>query len=111
MINELHGAPIEIMSPTVMAQRPLTTGSVLVPPLHHGAEPEVTNNAEQIMFDKADIATRISKFESDKARLLEEIAELVKDADANKHRIRWRKRQIDSLDEMLVVLGAGHAAD
>ncbi len=109
-LDALHNAGIEIMSPTVMAQRPLPADALLVPPEHQGPEPE-TGRVETLMFDKAEVAARIIQFEADKARLLAEVVELQGDAEANAHRIRWRERQIDALEQMLATLNTGHETD
>ncbi len=109
-IDALHAAGIEIMTPNVMAQRPLHSEAALLPPAHYGAEPTPTQAAEQLMFDKAEVAARIDKFNADKLRLEGEIAELSDDPDGNEHRIRWRQRQIEALDEMLSTLHQGHDA-
>ena len=112
VLDSLHHADIEVMSPSVMAQRPLPTDSVLVPPHHYGAEPNTHGHAEKLMFDKAEVAARVHQFEADRARLQREIEELLaEDADGNEYRIRWRRRQVESLEEMLSTLGAGEETD
>jgi small conductance mechanosensitive channel len=55
ILDELHGAGIEIVSPNYMNQRQLAEGRRVLPPPRPAAAPEKTGEeAEQIIFDKAD---------------------------------------------------------
>lgn len=60
VLDELHGAGIEIMSPSFMAQRPVTEGARVVPVgvATVAAAPQVAK-PEQVAFDKAEEAGRI----------------------------------------------------
>ena len=67
VLDSLHGAGIEIMSPSVMAQRPLPPEQRLVPAPTEGAtapapgtdtEAQAEAKAEAIVFDKAESAAR-----------------------------------------------------
>ena len=106
VLDALHDAGVEVMTPNVMAQRPI--GDEAQRPVGPTSSEAHSNHAEQIMFDKADVAARIAQFEADKKRLEEEVKSLSDDPETNEHRIRWRNRQIESLNEMLATLKQGH---
>lgn len=69
VLDVLHEAGIEIMSPTVMAQRPVPSETLLMPKRSRRSVPEPdsagTPDPEKLIFDKADEA---ENFEEAKAR-------------------------------------------
>ncbi len=75
MIDHLHAADIEIVSPSVMVRRPLPEGCRIIPagadrPLH----PHIlTETVENLAFDKAEKAEAIEVLRKEKQRLLAEI--------------------------------------
>ena len=109
VLDRLHGAGIEIVSPNVMLQRPLPADSPLVPPLRVSETEDETSKAEDLMFDKATLASRMEKFRHQRDKLEHEIGkyekELTKSEDVAKQglelEIAWRKHQITSLDALL----------
>lgn len=81
MLDKLHGAGVEIVSPTYMNQRQLKVDQPAIPP----AIPETAKVVEgdddvpeELIFDKAEEAARVEKLQEERAALIEEIAELKK---------------------------------
>ncbi|HEY5645712.1 MAG TPA: mechanosensitive ion channel domain-containing protein, partial [Pseudomonadales bacterium] len=61
MLDRLHADGIEIVSPSFMNQRPLDSGQRMIP-LSPAAEQAMDDtHAEQLMFDKAEVAARVSQ--------------------------------------------------
>lgn len=57
VLDVLHGAGIEIMSPTIMNQRPVSEGQEVLPEPMAQAEPASNEStAEELVFDKAEVA-------------------------------------------------------
>ncbi len=77
MLDSLHQAGIEIVSPTFMNQRQLKPEKIFIPEGSHRAKPKVSQvdeiHPEERMFDKAEIAESEAKAEE---RLKEVIAEM-----------------------------------
>jgi len=64
MLDNLHAAKIEIVSPTFMNQRPLKVDSTVIPQKKRSRKPKVaeeTQSPEDIIFDKADEAQKIEE--------------------------------------------------
>jgi small-conductance mechanosensitive channel len=85
MLDSLHRAGIEIVSPTFMNQRPLEPGQIFIPEGSHRTkrEPglEDESRPEERMFDKAEIAEHEAKAEDKLKKVNEEIQQLDKQAD------------------------------
>jgi small-conductance mechanosensitive channel len=60
MLDQLHGAGIEIVSPTFMNQRQLTPSSSTIP-RDAAAEAIEVNDFESLVFDKADLAESVEE--------------------------------------------------
>ncbi len=109
VLDRLHGAEIEIVSPTVMLQRPLPVDAALVPPFRYSKTAEEASSAEDLMFDKAKLASRIENFQNQRDQLELDIdqyeKDLAKSDDSTRHEleleIAWRKRQVISLNALL----------
>jgi len=103
MLDTLHGAGIEIMTPNVMNQRPIPPDVPMIPRLETGPEEETElGQAERMMFDKAEIAARIEGFRQQSAELEAEIKALQDtDADANAAEISWREHQVAALRDII----------
>lgn len=75
MLDKLHAAGIEIASPTLMVQRPVTPGERFIPRMRprprRVAEAEVA--PEDLVFDKADKAEMLSRLQHERADLEERI--------------------------------------
>ncbi|NNC82617.1 MAG: mechanosensitive ion channel [Flavobacteriales bacterium] len=74
MLDALHEADIEIVSPTFMNQR-VVTEKVYIPALSHAVD-EDNGAVEKIIFDKADLAERLEKEKLDIKELEVKIGEL-----------------------------------
>lgn len=78
-LDSLHGAGVQIMSPTFMGQWRLDTGEKILPQpvaAPPPPPPESGEAPEEIIFDKADLAASITKLEEERTQLLEKIEEL-----------------------------------
>lgn len=102
MLDRLHDANIEMVSPAFMNQRPISSTKPFIPAkIRPENAEEEDGKAEQMMFDKAELAERKVKFVDQKNKLEIEIEELKKEDDPPQMEIGWRKKQIVSLDEII----------
>ena len=107
-LDHLHEAGIEVVSPSFMNQRQLSVEHKVIPrrfdppkdPVE-ASEDEPEANPEDLMFDKAAIAGRLADLREQRQRLAAEIKALQKDHDDEDMEIRWRVRQLESLDAIL----------
>lgn len=111
VMDALHEHNIEVMTPSVMAQRPLPPDEVVTPdpsPTRGSSQvaaPEI-GKAERMMFDKAEMAARIADFRHQSEQLAQEIAELEADkSQDNTREIAWRKNQLSALTNLLAGTG------
>lgn len=74
MMDSLHEAGIEIVSPTFMNQRPIA-GQVFVPESQPARDPAPTRSPESLIFDKAEQAESIEILRTRYKALADEIAE------------------------------------
>lgn len=83
MLDCLHQAGIEIVSPSFMNQRPLTQEQVFIPqPAVRSRDPEpvpATGAPENVIFDKANEAERIEHLKDHREQLLARVRELQTD--------------------------------
>lgn len=106
MLDSLHEAGIEIASPSIMSQRPLQEGQVIMPQRHILSTDE--QGVETLMFDKAELVARIDKFEAQKATLENEIGTLCKEGGEHVEReTAWRERQMKTLEAVIETLRRG----
>ena len=86
MLDSLHEAGIEIVSPTFMNQRQLKPEQIFVPKGSRQKKPEPALadelRPEERMFDKADLAENEAKAEEKLKSVIEEIEKLDKDKEA-----------------------------
>jgi len=103
MLDALHRGGIEIVSPTFMNQRQLSTDQVFIPEtkramkaeLHVAEEPR----PEERMFDKAELAETESKMEQELKDVVEELDALKKtDEEASKARIGELEARLAELE-------------
>jgi len=96
VLDQLHGAGIEIMSPTFMGQRQLIEGARMVPVSVHPvpARPSVTEGPrpEEVAFDKAEEAGRIERLRRDLEDLQREIEAAEKSGDEEREGTLETKR-------------------
>ncbi len=103
VLDVLHGDGIEIMSPSVMAQRPLASGEHLIPAPRTVLAPvaEEHGKAERLMFEKAAVAARLERFRGFAKKLEVEIAELEKAEDVDPAHVARRKGRLDGLKDVI----------
>ncbi len=103
ILDTLHNGGVEIMTPTVMNQRPIEPNVAVLPKEQHAPEADTdSGKAESMMFDKAELAARIERFRENAVKLDEEIKELEdKDPELHAAEIAWRKHQIQSLNDLV----------
>lgn len=119
VLDTLHRAGIEIASPSLMGQRPIPTGTRLVPeesaPAHTVTTGSTESLPEDIVFDKAEEAQRIEQLRLDRKTMAEELKELearCEDSDSagGAHlevEIARQKRQLEDIDRFLARIDRG----
>jgi small-conductance mechanosensitive channel len=113
VLDALHGAGIEIVSPGFMNQRQLDPTHRFIPaatPAAQSAEDDSARaDAEALMFDKADTIARLGELQQTRERLRAEIAALQEGRPGTEHlearrrklELAWRERQLAALEETL----------
>ena len=103
ILDTLHRAGIEVMTPTVMNQRPLDPALPLIPKRALTPDTvEASGQAERLMFDKAELATRIETSREQIAVLTVELKELKAGENAdNALEITWREHQIRAIENFI----------
>ena len=85
MLDSLHRAGIEIVSPTFMNQRQLKQDQIFLPKGSHRSKPKSTpadeSRPEEKMFDKAELAEHEAKAEDKLKDVVEELKQLDKETD------------------------------
>lgn len=110
VLDSLHAAGLEIVSPAFMNQRQLAPAQTIMPDSRVAGEgePEPRTEPEQIMFDKAQLAGRLIKLQQERDELAVEIEALEKTAaragDPGSPEIARRRRQLDALDDIIDTL-------
>lgn len=89
ILDELHDAAVEIVSPTFMNQR--NVSDVLFIPKKSYMKEHEDSEAEKMIFDKADLAEKLEKAQLDIKELDERIAELTEKVKQNDGDINLRK--------------------
>ena len=85
MLDTLHGAGVEIVSPNYMNQRVQSSDQRSIPKHKAPArKPKEEGSAEAIIFDKAEQAAELEVIASEEKQLLEEAKELEKEAGSKK---------------------------
>jgi len=101
MLDVLHTAGVEIVSPSFMNQRQVAE------PVLPDVAPERTEeaeHAESLMFDKAELAARVETLREQHDTLAEELKTLQKEDPDAGHQIAWRERQLKSLEAIMQTL-------
>jgi small-conductance mechanosensitive channel len=87
MLDSLHRAKIEIVSPTFMNQRQLKPEHLFIPKTSRSSKPKLSAveepKPEEKMFDKAELAEHEAKAEERLKAVIEEIEKLDKDDDGS----------------------------
>ena len=113
VLDALHEGGVEIVSPNFMNQRPVPTDHPVMPSRYYGGDDEHDDHmgsAEKLMFDKAELASRIEKLRQQRSQLAIELQTL-KDTLASSAEnddqaqqnmeLTWRSKQIEALDALL----------
>ncbi len=114
ILDTLHEAGIEIVSPAFMNQRRIDEARRFIPKREHGTEADSSDlreeQIEQVMFDKAEQAQAREELAVERSRLAEEIAALKKEQsdvtgegkrELLDRRIASMEKRVQALDEML----------
>lgn len=97
MLDTLHQAGIEIVSPTFMNQRSLEAGQRFIPEeRRQGGADKRNGHAEQVLFDKAETTSTVEQLEEKRESLRQDIE--AADSDAEKARLEEER---DVLQEKL----------
>ncbi len=81
MIDALHGAEIEIVSPTFMNQRQVASDEPFIPDIGPPATTADQVDAEAVMFDKADMAESVERLRDRKSAIENELKEVERQGD------------------------------
>ncbi len=109
-LDTLHRAGIEVMSPSVMMQRPIPDSKLLIPEMPTISSDKTVDAdklPEEIIFDKAEKAAAIDDLRYECDELMKELEVLlsqVKESEADestKRRIDFKKRRISKLQERI----------
>lgn len=119
VLNTLHNAGIEIMSPSVMMQRPIPSGEQIMPRREIASRVEFDGDQslpEERIFDKADEAEEEEMREKELAALREERDDLKKELDGaeeeKKAPIQSRIKKLeDKMDKIKASLNSDEASD
>ena len=96
ILNRLHGAGIEIASPSLMGQRPMPADAPIVPePQVPSPAAESTSTAETMAFDKAERAARVTELHNEVAALDDQIEALQQEI--RKSGSKDRRGEVDRL--------------
>ncbi len=107
VLSTLHGAGIEIASPTLMNQRSLDPTQQIAPPKPPRAPTPIEVDAadakaDRLAFDKADAASMLENLELLETRLGERLKELESDTSGdNPHELRRAKKLLQSVSTAL----------
>ena len=108
VLDSLHGAGVEIVSPTFMIQRQADATAKTLPPSRTLARPQVaTRVPEEIMFDKAEEKASLEELVAERERLEQEIRALKEDQETDADRrdvaaeIERRRSRIDAISARL----------
>ncbi len=123
ILDTLHAADVEIVSPTFMNQRILHASQSIIPQAATGSPvhpaPADVQNPEELIFDKANEAEKIEDLRQQRATLLDEIQELESQASAVEkdrrsqleHAIQRRRERADVLEAQLAAAEEKRADD
>lgn len=112
MLDNLHAADYEIVSPTFMNTRALDESKRFIPPeelLDKKEEPSISSKPEKVVFDKAEEAESVEKLKETAEALTKEIEELKQLRDkagdkTEKEKIQDRVKQLETRRKWLLEL-------
>ena len=110
MLDTLHTAGIEIVSPNFMNTRALAAESIIIPKAQPTAQPEQDSSAESIAFDKAEEAASIEELKKAIEAVSAELEQPTEDGSPPEARDQERlKRRRERLLERLAEAEKRHA--
>ncbi len=112
MLDVLHGGGVEVVSPTLMFQRPMSPEERVIPDEEHQPHPKASNGAkpEELMFDKAEEAEKIETLREKRTAAEESIVSLKaeikgeKDPDEKDRltaRLEKHERMLEAINERI----------
>ena len=109
MLDALHAAGIEIVSPSFMNQRPLAPEQRFIPARKVVTPPSADTEApEAKIFEDADKAEELHKLKRRHAKLVEECVAATKAGDGDPEALKQLEQERDQLKEQLDELSAEH---
>ena len=108
VLDELHGADIEIASPTIMLQRPMMREDRIIPQEPICRKEGGGQTPEDLIFDKAEEAASVQALRDERAALLKEV-DVLADEKADATEIQALKAKIDTLATRLKASKANDA--
>ena len=112
LLDSLHQAGIEIASPNIMAQRPVTDGRQFIPETKRGTQTttDTAPTPDERIFDKAERAAEKERLTAEKEQLASEIQGIEKDIkssdsdDAEPLPLALRRRRIQAIERKLELM-------
>jgi len=105
ILDRLHGDGVEIVSPGFTNQRRLDPALSLIPTARVERKEDENSHAEHLMFDKAELAARLTDLQAERDELKEKLGTLDgADAESQKREIAWREQQIKHLQNFIDTL-------
>ena len=102
MLDALHGAGIEIVSPTFMNTRPIGEDRRFIPPLAHDTETSTVSH-EEVAFDKAEVAASVEQVRKAIEAVEKELEALVSDDDnTDQEAIQKASARLEARKEVLL---------
>jgi small-conductance mechanosensitive channel len=110
MLDMLHGAGVEIVSPNFMNQRQLRPEDAVIPPEpppdNSGLENDEDDVPEEILFDKAEAAEHLERLRLERTALVEKQADLrVKAKKADEEEGKRLKRKVELIQKRCDEIG------
>ena len=107
VLDSLHEAGIEIVSPGFVNQRRLDPERSFIPAAFASDTQEHTT-IEKLMFDKAEVAGHLSELRHQRDELRTELEGLRAEGEASKAQLSWREKQIASLEGLIHSIESDH---
>ncbi|MGD8346583.1 MAG: mechanosensitive ion channel [Lysobacterales bacterium] len=102
MLDVLHGAGIEIVSPAFMNTRPIGEDRVFIPPLAKDTETPTVSH-EEVAFDKAEVAASVEEVRKAIEAVEKELEALVSGAeDTDREAIQKASARLEARKEVLM---------
>ena len=99
LLDELYGADVEIASPTIMTQRPVTNGEKLIPPAQVPVDRSrsPSTGREDLVFDKAEEAANLESMRDDVKKITENLQAAKANKPLDKEVVEKLQAELDEL--------------